>query len=109
MGLGLALDTLALGFRATVESWTCPLVDMALLIYVRLGTPLVDSETCSAKLQAKGCHHLQLDTWLGQEESSDQLMLGPKTNISPSGSSKSFKLRRHNKILSGLRFTPGTV
>lgn len=50
MGLGLPLDTLALGFKATDESWTCPLVDMALLIYIRLGTLLVDSETCSAKL-----------------------------------------------------------
>lgn len=44
-GTGFPLDTLGPGVRAADESWTWPLVGMALLIYVRVGTPLVDSQT----------------------------------------------------------------
>lgn len=45
MGLGFPLDTQGLWFRVTEESQTYPLVGMALPIYVRVGTPLVESKT----------------------------------------------------------------
>lgn len=64
MELGFPLDTLGLGFRATDESWTCPLVGVALLIYDRVGTLRLGS----AGPQAKGFRHPQLELWLGQKE-----------------------------------------
>lgn len=74
MGLSLSLDIRVLGLRATGESPTCLLVGMVILIYVRVGTPLVDSEL--GRPQAKDFHYLWLEPQLEQEESATDT--GPK-------------------------------
>lgn len=73
---GFPADTLGVGCGATDESWTCPLVGVALLVYVRVGTLRL---SCAGP-QAKGCHPLWLQPWLGQEKSATDA--GSKSSIS---------------------------